>query len=133
MNVVLSKCFNISHCTHLLYDSCSTTITHTCSSTCTGMETRKPTFLLLLSKQMQTVVPRVQSIQTLRLQPLARRKKTSPRIKQLNRYLPRLFFSFVGRYTNVHMESNMHEYNAKHYFQFTCYTMTLFSVLFFYH
>lgn len=80
----------------------STTITRTCSSTCTGMETRKPTFLLPRSKQMQKVLPPVQSIQTRRSQPLARRRKTSPRIKQLNRYLPRLI--------NVHM----HEYNAKH-------------------
>lgn len=83
-------CERISH--FVLCDCCSTTITRTRSSTCTGMETRKPTFLLLLSRQMRKGLPRMQSIQTRRLQPLARTKKINPRIKQLNRCLARVLF-----------------------------------------
>lgn len=65
---------------------CSTTTTLTLRSTCTGMERSTPIFLLLPASQTAKVPPGAQPLQTHCLLPLARRKKTNPRIKLLNRY-----------------------------------------------
>lgn len=66
---------------------CSTTTTRTPSNTCTGMERSRPTFLLPQTSQMQKVLPWARPLQTPCLLLLAaRRKKTNPRIKLLNRY-----------------------------------------------
>lgn len=60
MDVMFPKCFGkIPKFAHLLCVCRSTTLTHTRSSTCTGMEIKRSTFLLLLSRQMQKVLPRV--------------------------------------------------------------------------
>lgn len=81
MPLGISICFCISLCL------CSTTTTLTLSSTCTGMERNIRTFLLPVSQTQKVLLQvMVQLLQNHCLLPLAaRRKKTNPRIKQLNR------------------------------------------------
>lgn len=45
-------------------------------------------------------------------------KKDKPKNKTAQQVFTKGFFPFVGSYTNVDMENNMHEYNAKHYVEF---------------